>query len=81
MVETSTQNNSGTLWIKQPGPTGRAIALMLGHEEVAANAYLFAAAPDLFDACKRALDEAEDGLTFGCTEDLKDAIAKAEGAT
>lgn len=52
-----------------------------------ANAYLIAAAPELLEACKRAMRYAENvGKAEGCTFDddgdlpfIKAAIAKAEG--
>jgi len=48
--------------------------------EMMANANLIAAAPDLLDACKRALRELKDGEpTVGLEENLAAAIAKAVG--
>jgi hypothetical protein len=32
----------------------------------------------LYMACKRALEESEDGLTMGCIEDLQSALAEAD---
>lgn len=55
------------------------ITSLIGRQEVEANAHLIAAAPDLLEACQRALAEAEDGLTIGCVEDLRDAVKKALG--
>lgn len=55
----------------------------LGHESTLPNAYLIAAAPDLLEACKRALkvwwpddrsEEASDAYRF-----MKNVVAKAEG--
>lgn len=43
-----------------------------------ANAHLIAAAPDLLEACKRVLSEL-DYVSIGAEEDLRAAIAKAEG--
>lgn len=44
-----------------------------------ANARLIAAAPDLLEACKVALECAETGNPYGWRNRLAGAIAKAEG--
>lgn len=42
------------------------------------DAALLASAPDLLEACKRVLRE-QDDLSVGALEDLRAAVAKAEG--
>jgi hypothetical protein len=53
--------------------------LVFPHEELVANARLIAAAPDLLAACQAVLGEWRDGYGLDCIEQLRAAIAKAEG--
>lgn len=66
--------------------TGQTIAVCYGVNEVAANAHLIAAAPELLEMCKRLFTDAvdserafdEDGNIFEGYRELSDIINKAE---
>ena len=55
---------------------GRTIATQIDSE---ANARLIAAAPELLEALKAVMSEWRDGYGLNCVEQLRAAIAKAEG--
>jgi hypothetical protein len=52
------------------------IADLIDYKDIA---QLFAAAPELLEACKEALEFMEDIANYGRLEKLRQAIAKAEG--
>jgi len=60
------------------GPRDTKIASLRYLDNVEANARLIAAAPDLLEACKKALTVPEYNLGIGVVEALKAAIKKAE---
>lgn len=45
----------GSHWIRQPGISGLSVAVLIGREEMNANARLIAAAPDMHKLLKSAL--------------------------
>lgn len=73
------ESGSDIILIRSENPMRGLASFEVRDDEDTANANLMAAAPDMLDACKRALSESEEGLTIGCVEDLRAAIEKAEG--